>query len=418
MPSDDSSDALKIGVVLLLSFFVGLEREERKQSEAPYTFGGVRTFPLIGLVSYALALVSRDSFWPWSVGLMVVGGLMLLSYQKKLSSSDWAGVTTEISGVATYVIGGLVQLGDFWIAATIAIVAVLLLELKKGLEGLAQRVASKEIVTVTQFLLLTVVILPVVPDRDYTPFAINPYKTWLVVVAVCGVSFGSYVLTRVLKGRGGLMLSALLGGAYSSTVTTVVLARRSREDHAPNAFAGAILAASSVMYARLVVLVWFFDATLGRVLLPAFGVLALVGGLVGLYTSRRHAPDGKEAAGEGPEVNPLDLKAAVLFAGVFVGVLVLTQLARQHLGSAGLYGLAALMGVTDVDPFILGLTQTSSTSIPTHVAAGAIVIAASSNNVLKAIYALVLGEHTAGRRSAMLLLGLAALGLVPLVWFL
>jgi uncharacterized membrane protein (DUF4010 family) len=409
-------DALNIALVLALAFFIGLEREEHKQRDANYAFGGVRTFPLIGLVSYALALISAPQLAPWAVGFAVVGGFMLLSYYHKLASELPAGLTTEVSGLATYVLGGLVQHQHYWIATTIGVLAVLLLELKKGLEGLTRHFASSEIITVAKFLVLAVVILPVVPERDLTRFQINPFKTWLVVVAVSGISFASYGLQRVIRKRGGVMLSAILGGAYSSTMTTVVLSRQAKEQRRPNLFAGSILTASGVMYVRLLILLAFFHMALAATLAPAFGALGVIGSLAGWLVSRRD--EGTDTSAQPrPEIkNPLELRAAFLFGLVFVVVLVLTNLAREHLGRAGLYSLAAIMGVTDVDPFILGLAQHGAAATPPRIAAAAIVIAAASNNVIKAIYAYSFADRTTGRRSLVLLLALALLGIVPLVW--
>jgi uncharacterized membrane protein (DUF4010 family) len=392
-------DALNIALVLALAFFVGLEREEHKQREPAYAFGGVRTFPLLGLVSYALAFLSTPQLAIWALGFAVVGGFMMLSYHRKLAAEPPSGLTTELSALATYVVGGLVQREQYWIATTIAVVAVLLLELKAGLEGLTKRVAPSEIITVAKFLVLSVVILPIVPDRDFTRFQLNPFKTWIVVVAVSGVSFASYVLQRLLKDRGGVMLSAILGGAYSSTLTTVVLARQARVEGRPNLFSGGILTASGVMYARLVLLIALFNQALAAELAPTFAMLGAVGVLVGWLVSRR--ADGSEPSPRAPrdEKNPLELKAAFLFALVFVVVLVLTKLSHRYLGHAGLYSLAALMGVSDVDPFILGLAQGDAAAAPLRLAASAIVVATASNNVVKAIYAYSFADRTTGRRS-------------------
>jgi uncharacterized membrane protein (DUF4010 family) len=408
-------DVVKIGLTLAIAFFVGLEREEHKQREAGYAFGGVRSFPLLGLSSYALALLSGPYLVPWAVGLAVVGVLMALSYQHKLALESPAGLTTEISAIVTYVVGGLVQREDYWIATTLGVVSVLLLDLKKGLEGLTRYAASNEIVTVAKFLVLAAVVLPVVPDKDLTRFHLNPFQTWLVVVAVSGVSFASWLLQRALKARGGVMLSALLGGAYSSTVTTVVLARQSKGRGKVRLYAGSILIASSVMYARMVLLVAFFNGALALRLAPWFGGLAVVGGVTGLLVARQgDGAAGRDAAEEAK--NPLELRAAFLFAVVFVLMLVLTGLARAYLGRGGLYALGAVMGVTDVDPFILGLTQGSSAELGLGMVAAAIVIAAASNNVAKAIYAGVIADRQTGRLSLMLLLGLAALGLLPVLF--
>ena len=145
---------------------------------------------------------------------------------------------------------------------------MLLLELKTALEGLSERLPSEEVITFTKFLLLTVVILPAVPNRAFGPFQLNPFKTWLVVVAVSGISYGSYVLQRMTRKRGGIVLAALLGGAYSSTVMTVALARRGRRENRPNLFAGAMLLASGTMYLRLVVLLAIFSFPSRRGLRP------------------------------------------------------------------------------------------------------------------------------------------------------
>jgi len=408
-------DVVKVALVLAIAFFVGLEREEHKQHETTYAFGGVRTFPLIGLVSYALALIGSPSLVPWVVGFAVVGAFMLLSYRHKLEQDPPAGLTTEISALATYVVGGLAEREHYWIATTIGVLSVLLLELKKGLEGLTTRVASTEIITVAKFLVLAAVILPIVPNEDLTRFHLNPFKTWLVVVAVSGVSFASYLLQRLLKERAGVMLSAVLGGAYSSTVTTVALARRAKKDTRPNLYAGSILTASSVMYARLVLLLALFNPSLAANLAPAFVGLASVGGLTGWLVSRR-GNAGAPSAQERPETkNPLELRAAFLFAAVFVGIVVATHLAHAYLGRVGLYALAAIMGVTDVDPFILGVAQRNAAT-PAHVAEAAIVIAAASNNVIKAIYAYAFADKATGRLSLVLLASLAMLGIVPLIW--
>jgi uncharacterized membrane protein (DUF4010 family) len=407
------TDALKIGLVLAISFFVGLEREEHKQREPTYAFGGVRSFPLIGLTSYALALLSSPRLAPWAVGLGVIGALMALSYSHKLRHEPSPGVTTELSALAVYVIGALIQHDYYWIATAVGVLGVLLLELKKGLEGLTRYVASDEIVTTAKFLVVAAVILPILPDREVTRFQINPFKTWLVVVAVSGVSFASYALQRLLKGRGGVMVSAILGGAYSSTVTTFVLARQGKEERQPNLFAGSILIASAAMYLRLVLLLAMLNPALAAVLAPAFGVLAALGGVAGWLLGRQQDHSHGNIA-KGRESNPLELRAALLFAALFVVLLALTGLVRQHLGRTGLYAMAVVMGVTDVDPFILGVSQTSRTEMPLAVAAAAVVIAAASNNLVKALYALAFAERETGRKAAALLGVLAAFGLVPL----
>jgi uncharacterized membrane protein (DUF4010 family) len=409
-------EAVKILLVLFLSFLIGLEREEHKAVAGHYAFGGVRTFPLIGLIGYSVALLSGTQLIPLSLGFLVVGSFLLLSYWRKLSSSDAAGVTSEMSGLATFLVGALVHYEHFWIATALSVASLFLLELKTVLEKLAQRVPPEEILTFAKFLLLTAVILPILPRKEFGRFHINLFKTWLVVVAVSSISYGSYVLQKMTRERGGVMLAALLGGAYSSTVTTVVIARRSaKEQLHPHLFSGGILTASGVMYVRLVALVVLFNRGLAITLAPAFLALAAIAIAVGWFWSRR--PDGaSEITREFEPKNPLELLTAFLFAGLFLAMLVATQLAVTYLGRAGVNALAAVMGVTDVDPFIMGMTQAAGTLTPLKVAAVAVLIAAASNNLIKGIYAYSLADKKTGRQGLSLLTGLAVLGLVPLFW--
>ncbi len=410
------AEGIKILLVLFLAFLLGLEREEHKVAGTEYAFGGVRTFPLIGLIGYATTFLAGDQFIPVALGLAVVAAFLLLSYFHKLQSSGAAGVTSEISALSTYLVGALVARDQFWIATTLSVAGLFLLELKAALEGLSKRIAPEETLTFTKFLLLTAVILPVLPNQAFGPFAINPFKTWLVVVAVSVVSYGSYVIQRVTKGQGGVTLAAVLGGAYSSTVTTLVLARRSAREARPHLLSGSTLMASGMMYLRLAALVGLFNSRLLAILGVPFVVLAAVAIGAGWLWCR--VPD--ERAGEVPREfeprNPLELGAALLFGVLFLAMLVLTHLVVTYLGHAGLYSLAAIMGVTDVDPFIMGMTQAAGGVTPVAAAAAAIVVAASSNNVVKGIYAYTLSDRRTGVMSLTWLVVLAVAGLVPLAW--
>jgi uncharacterized membrane protein (DUF4010 family) len=409
-------EAVKIALVLFLSFLIGLEREEHKAAGGAYSFGGVRTFPLIGLIGYSIALVSGTQLVPFTIGFLVVAAFLLVSYWHKLTTDAAAGVTTEMSGLATFLVGALVCYGHFWIATTLAVASLLLLDLKTALEKLATTVAPQEILTFAKFLFLSGVILPALPNQEFGPFHINPFKTWLVVVAISAISYASYVLQKVTKGQGGVVLAALLGGAYSSTVTTVVMARRAAREHHPHLFSGGILVASGVMYLRLAILLALFNRQLMSLLWAPFLALAglAVGG--GWLWSRRADKSSLAVEREFEPKNPLELLTALLFAVLFLAMMVATQLAVTYLGKAGVNTLAAIMGVTDVDPFIMGLTQAAGTLTPLKVAAGAILIAAASNNVVKGIYAYSLADRKTGVQSLLFLAGLAAAGLIPLFW--
>jgi uncharacterized membrane protein (DUF4010 family) len=409
-------DIVKIVLVLFLSFLIGLEREERKASGGSYSFGGVRAYPLIGLIGYALALMAGAQLLPLTIGFLAIASFLLLSYWHKISRTEAAGLTNEMSGLATFLVGALVYYNHLWTATTLSVASLLLLDLKVALEKLAVRIAPNEIFTFAKFLLLTGVILPALPNQTYSQFHINPFKTWLVVVAISSISYASYVLQKLTKGQGGIVLAALLGGAYSSTVTTVVLARRSKTDPHPHLFSGSILIASGVMYVRLIVLLALFNRQLMAVLWLPFVVLtALAAGAGWLWTLRADG-GAQDVQREFEPKNPLDLVTAFLFAALFLVMLVATQLAVTYLGRGGLNVLAAIMGVSDVDPFIMGLTQAAGTLTPVKIAAAAIVISAASNNVIKGIYAFSLADRKAGLQSLFFLVALAAVSLIPLFW--
>jgi len=409
-------EASKLLLVLFLSFLIGLEREEHKIEAKSYSFGGVRTFPLVGLIGYSIALLSGTQLLPVTVGFLVVGGFLLISYWYKISHAETAGATTEISALATYLVGSLIYYEHFWMATAISVASLLLLELKVALERLASRTAPQEILTFAKFLLLSAVILPVLPNKPFGSFDINPFKTWLVVVAVSSISYGSYVLQKVTKEHGGVVLAALLGGAYSSTVTTIVMSRRAAREQRPHLFSGSILIASGVMYVRLAGLLALFNHQLAAKIAPA--CLVLAGIAVGIGALWARVPDAvaSDVKREFEPSNPLELGAAFFFAAFFVAMLIATQLTVTYLGNAGVNILAAIMGVTDVDPFIMGMTQAAGTLTPIKVASGAVLIAAASNNLVKGIYSFSLADRKTGIQSLSFLGALAVAGLVPLVW--
>jgi len=408
-------EAAKLTLAFILAFLIGLEREEHKTS-AGSTFGGVRTFPLIGLLGFALAEFAANSVAPVMVGFAVIGAFLWLSYQHKIQRAEAAGATTEVSGLVTFVVGALVARDQFWLATTITVIGLLLLELKTFLEGLSTRVPSVEIFTFTKFLLLTAVILPVVRNQTYGPFGFNPFKTWLVVVAVSAISYASYLIQLRTTGKGGILLAAILGGIYSSTVATVVLAKRAKGERRPHLFSGSILIASSVAYARLIVLVALFSRELAAKLALWFIVFTVAGTLFGWFWTTRREPESGEVKSQVVAKNPLELSAAFLFALLFVLMLGLTHYAVVYMGSAGVYGLAALTGFTDIAPFVLGLANTVGTTTPVNLAASAIVVAMASNNAVKAGYAYAFSDRKTGTQSVMLLVVFSLVGLLPLIW--
>ena len=389
-------------LTLGLSLLIGFEREEHESDG----IGGVRTFPIIGLGGFLLIAGFPDTAIPFALGLVVMGGLVALTHWHALQLGE-PGITTETAALLMFTIGGCAAKGLYWISIATGVVAVILLHEKRFLEGLATALPRHEMRTLLRFLLLTAVILPVVPNRDFTTFEINPFKIWLVVVAVSGVSYVSYLLRMWWGEDRGLILAGLLGGAYSSTVTTVVLSRQSKKrEPCSVGFAGAIVAATGMMYIRLWILLLLFAAPLAYRLTVLFWGLGIAAVIVGSLLARTTKSDNGceyDPATKRRDGNPLEMTSAFTFAAIFLAILVATKVVAERFGNTGVFVMAAIMGAADVDPFILGLTQTIGTGLDLGVAALAVVIASAVNNLMKGIYAVVFGSMRTGRLSLSLL---------------
>ena len=401
-------------LTLGLSLLIGFEREEHE----PEGIGGVRTFPIIGLGGFLLIAGFPDTAIPFALGLVVMGGLVALTHWHALQLGE-PGITTEAAALLTFTIGGCAAKGLYWISIATGVVTVILLHEKRLLEGLATALPRHEMRTLLRFLLLTAVILPVVPNRTFTPFEINPFKLWLVVVAVSGVSYVSYLLRMWWGEDRGLILAGLLGGAYSSTVTTVALSRQSKKrEPCSVGYAGAIVAATGMMYIRLWILLLLFAAPLAYRLTGLFWGLSVAAVIVGSLLARTNrVPDDCEfdPTTERRDGNPLDVTSAFTFAAIFLAILVATKVVAERFGTTGVLVMAAIMGAADVDPFILGLTQNIGSGLDLGIAALAVVIASAVNNLMKGVYAVIFGSRRTGRLSLALL---ASFGAISVVLFL
>ncbi len=325
-------------------------------------------------------------------------------------------MTSELSGLFTFAVGALVYKEHFWVATTLVVLTVFLLELKKGLEGIALKIPAEEIYTFSKFLLLTAVVLPVVPNHEFTPFLLNPFKIALVVVVISGISYAAYVLDKVVGKKGGVLLSAFLGGTYSSTITTLVLARRTKTEDQPRLFSGSILIASGMMYFRLLVLLALLSPLVAKLLAPPFLFLGTIAVAVGLFWAKSEKTESI-AKPKTSDRNPLEIRAALIFAFLFVVMAVLTQVAREHLGSTGIYALAFLSGLSDVDPFIMSISQTGTQTMAIELVSSSVLIATISNNLLKGGYTFWVARGPARLQGFVFLLSLGLLGLAGYLIF-
>jgi uncharacterized membrane protein (DUF4010 family) len=265
----------------------------------------------------------------------------------------------------------------------LGIINAILLSEKAKLETFVENLNKAEFLATLKFLLVTLIILPVLPDQPYTRFGINPSTVWKMVIIVSTVGFVGYVLTRRLGARVGLWLSGLLGGIVSSTAVTIATGRMAQRDpgRALAALQASILA-SSVMYIRILVIVAIVSPSHVGIIWWKLGVLALAGVLLALFL--KGSGGQTEPQEESGVQNPFELTPALLFALLFVALSVTTTLVRSSAGDVGILTLSALVGVIDVDPFIVSLIQGADVSVT--IVTNGILIAMMSNTLAKGFY--------------------------------
>lgn len=381
---------LRFLVALALGFLIGLERESIKADHQGRMFAGVRTFPIISMYGFGCAwLYNLGTSWMLPVGGLSVGALAVASYVGKLKEGR-AGSTTEVTALLTFLTGALALLADVWIAMAIGVVNTILLSEKAELESYVERLNRVEFLAVIKFILVTAIVLPVLPDIKYTQFRLNPARIWQLVILVSSVGFVGYLLARKLGTSLGMWLSGVFGGIVSSTAVAVASGRIARRHPGRSGAAlQASILASSVMYIRILVLIWAIMPGIVSLIWWRLLLLCAMGVLISATVrSTQEAPDVAEIS---TLQNPFELRPAIAFAGLFVFITIVTGLLQEAFGNTGILILSALVGVTDIDPFILSLIQGTESTLP--VVIPALIIAMSSNTLAKGVYFAVLSPE-------------------------
>jgi uncharacterized membrane protein (DUF4010 family) len=390
---DDVTLALRLGAALALGLLLGLERERSREPDG--TFGGVRTFALVTLLGALSALAYTELQLPAlaTVAFLGLAALLVTSY---VATSDRGhlGLTSEITALLAFLIGVLCGAGWIRVAAIATVSSAMLLALKDWLHRLARLVEPADVEATLKFAIITVVVLPLLPDRALGPppfDVLNPQRLWWMVVLIAGVDFVGYVLVKILGAEHGLGLAGLLGGLVSSTAATLGLARRSRDvpEHARD-LALPVLLAWTVMLVRIWILVFVAHPPLAQALLVPIGAMGVVSVLVcgGLWWVTRSEQRGSVSVG----ANPFELGTALRFGAVYGVVLIVVRMAEQRLGDGGLYLAGAIAGLTDTDAVALSMASLAQAQADSLVAAAhTVVIAMLANTVAKASLCVGLG---------------------------
>jgi len=395
---DEGDQLTRLAIALAIGLIVGAQRgwQARERAEGQRV-AGIRTFGLLGLLGGVAALLGRElgGLVP-AAALVAVAAFLLVGHWQRTRDAGDVGATTETAAVLTFLLGGLAVLGPPVVAAAAAVVTALLLQMKPVLHGWLRRTEPEDLLAALQLLLVSVVVLPFLPDRGFGPgSAINPYRLWWMVVLICALTFAGHVAMRWFGAARGVLAVGLFGGLASSTAVTLSLARQARaHPELGAAFAAGILLAFIVMLARIALVAFALAPGLARALAVPLGAAAVVGVLAGAWLLRRGS--GTQAP-ERVAGKPIDILMALQLAVVLAVVLALAELARDRLGDAGLSVLAVLAGLTDVDAITLAAAELVGGGMAVAAGAQAVLLAAGTNTLVKAGMTVVIAGGTLAR---------------------
>ena len=384
-------------LTIVFSFIVGLEqRKQYSDKEDQHTFGTDRTFVFIGLLGFLLLVVQPVEMYFYLGGGLVVSLYLAIFYFQKIKFQNNYGLTTVLLALLTYIIPLLVITQPNWLTMLVFVLILILSESKKTIKGFSKKIDRSEFITVAKFIIIAGIILPALPDDQLFSFLnLSPYKVWLAIVVISAISYISYILRKFVFPDAGLLITGLFGGLYSSTATTVILARKSKEtDSNFREYAAAIIIATAMMFLRIYILLLIFNPAVGISISTWFIIMFLIsiGTAYYLYTGFKKT---KKSAATSTNIledkNPLEFKIAVVFALLYVLFSFVTQFTIQNFGNQGLNVLSFIVGFTDIDPFLLNLFQ-GKYNVTQLLIGMATFQAILSNNILKMFYAKTLGH--------------------------
>ncbi|MCA9108461.1 MAG: MgtC/SapB family protein [Planctomycetaceae bacterium] len=371
-------DYLAIAVSLGLGLLVGLQREWKNSAVA-----GIRTFPVITLTGTLTALVGNGSSeWVIAAGLLAVAALMVTANVAKLQQDEEdLGMTTEAAALLMFAVGAALGSGLTGPPIMTAGIAAVLLHWKQPLHGLVDRIGERDLKGLIQLTLIALVILPVLPDQTYDPYdVLNPYRIWLMVVLIVGISMVAYVAYRILGARVGAILGGVLGGFISSTATTVSYARQSKDNPDTSAVAAlVILIASTIVNVRVLIEIGAVSPQLLKAAILPFSVLLL---LMTVECIVLYIPLRKKEPKPPKHDNPAQLKPAIIFGTLYAVILIIVAAAKKHFGDQALYGVAMISGLTDVDAITLSTAKLFKDGLIEAETAWRITLIATMSNLV------------------------------------
>jgi len=382
-------------LVTVFSLIIGLEQSRLlHMQEDRKLFGTDRTFTFIGILGFVLYIIQPETLYLYMGGGLVLSVMLGIYYYNKLKNLNKYGMTTIMIALLTYCIAPLIITQPKWLAILIIVTVLIFTELKERFHLLSEKFNNDEFLTLGKFLVIAGVILPVVPNEPFVPFlSLTPYKIWLAVVVISSISYISYLLKKFIFKDSSIIISGILGGLYSSTATTFILARKSKEANSNEyRYAAAIIFAIVMMYMRILIIMFIFNQELGYKLLPAFLTLTFISALTGIGILIFHKKtESTEVNKTTDDKNPLEFKVAIIFTILYIVFTVITYYTIFYFGVKGLNILSFIVGMTDIDPFLINLFQ-GGFNVSISVIALATLQAIISNNIIKIVYSVVLSN--------------------------
>ena len=407
---------VKFILVLIFSLLIGLEQRRHHINEnEDLLFGTDRTFTFIGLLAYVLFIADPKNYIPFLIGFVLIGVLLGIQYFHKISQNNKYGLTSTILAMLTYCIPIMVFTQPVWLVLSFIVALLMITEMKNHFVTLSKKASEEEFITLAKFIAFAGVILPLLPEENISAqIAVSPYHLWLAIVVVSGISYASYLLKKFVFPDSGIFLTGVLGGIYSSTATTVILARQEKQGLAGSQVVSAIMIANGMMYLRILVLAFIFNQEVALILTVPFITMSVVSYFLSRFASGKNARTYSEIPEESAPTtskNPLEFRTAAIFGVLFIIFAFVTNIVLKTYGSSGITGLAFVVGITDIDPFLLNLLQQKEVITQTTIAI-AILNATNSNNLLKMIYAISLSSKSIRRNLILNFAFLIASGLI------